>query len=1066
MKRRLILVLSTLAALLAAIGVYWLVAGLESGPGRRDDLPPRRPRRKTGIGGQTGPLDKVLDVEIVARDKYGRLEGIYRAKRWDRRDDGSHLLTEPRVELFRRSGQRTVLIAEQAVVYGEELDRGISIRRATLHGDVTIYFDPATDPDRAPIQQRLDEVVRVHVEDVEFDNEHLAIHTDKRVTVFSPEADIYGRGLSISWNESPRELRILRIAHGEYMAVYNVPEELDMVALPGAERREGAATRPSTQPATRPSTQPATRPSTQPATQPTTAASAPAEPKPRNQYVAEFHENVKVVHRGRMLYGADVLALSFDWDTAWREGETRPYLTPRRRRRRRTGAAAATAPTSAPGTAPASAPGTAPASAPASRPTDEPASEPMEVFWSGPLVLRPTGRTETPSRRRYEVTASGPQVVLSDPRATAACGEFLFRYPQRAGHLKGAGETPVRLVLGEGADVICRQIRFRPDTGFAYLDGAGHMARRFEEGLPQARAIELIETEEPDRPPEGDRITWGRNVVLRFSERRVRRGDGSPATRQFIDHADFHENVVLRQGDDANADFVQCDLLRVHMARGRHTSAYPREAVATGNVKARQEGTDLSARAVTVRFVERAPGAAPGRGDFGRVQPAFLLADGDVRLSDRRDPNGDPLEASADRVESDLIQRTAVLAGTPARIAQGPNRLVGPVIRLDQREGAAVAEGTGELHFLSSRDINGNRLAKPRPVRVAWTKGMAFQGERRTGSFRGDVALDSGKDQVRCQNMELIFTKAEPASRPATRPASRPATRPASRPSTRPGRSRRRDRLAVDMERYSRRKISMILADKDVALRSRREDEKGRLLRRIQLAGDRLIYDADWARMTMLGHGTFVAEDYGKPKPRKAAGTTGVVAAVGRPSQTAFQWHKSMQFSQDKRLVILHGDVQMVHKSGREIILTDQLNVPRDTWGELTEGRRTILACDEMLAQFGEPAKASTTQPTQPARDVLQEGPNLGPLEIFRATKNVNLKDGPRQVLAQRLFYSRLTDVAIIHGYLEGHPPAKATVLYEDPQAGRSQSWSSPKITWYRRDNRIVTHDVTGAGSR
>ena len=1065
MKRRIILLLTTLTGLVAALYVYSLVAGLDLITSALPEMPGRpvpigRPPRGGGAS-----IQDANEVCIVARDKEGRLEAIYRAGRWTRRDDGSHLLIDPRVELYHRNDQRTILLADKAEVYGEELDRGVKIRRAKLSGNVRIYFDPSTEPDRAPVEERPDEVVRVHVEDVEFDNEHLSIQTDGRVTVFSPEADIYGQGLSISWNETPRELRLLRIERGQYMAVYNVPEELNMISLPGGGQEGAAATsRPASQPASQPAgadTQPVivriqdVKPPA--GTQPTTAttASAPAKPKARNQYVAEFNRDVKVVHRSRRLQGAEKLSLRFDWDASWRKGREGGYLGRRRSRDRR-----AKKPPAA----------TAPSSRPTSRPTSRPAGtqpagpgepEPMEIYWTGPLVIRPVGRTETPKQDRYEVTATGAKVVLTDPRATALCREFLFRHPEQTGYLRGAAESPVRLLLAEGADVASATIRFDPGRGWARLDGAGYMARRFGEGLTQEKALELIETEEPNRPPASERITWARDVTLGFTRERVRRDDGTTQTRQFIEKALFREKVVLRQSADANGEYVACDDLNVKMARGRRGTAYPSRAVATGHVSGRQEGSDIQAEKVTVDFGEAPAGAAAGATDVASaVRPEFVVAEGKVRLTDRRDPNAPPVLATADRVSSDLRKRTAVLNGSPARIVQGPNHLSGEVIRLDQREGAAEVDGKGTLRFLTRKDMNGRTLTNPRPVAVAWSKGMTFRGEKRTASFAGDVTLDGGMDQMACQSMQILFTEPPAEKPPATQPTSVPVARPASRPA----RAGRLGGMAVGMDKYSRRRISMILADKDVSLRSRRENAKKQLVRRVQLAGDKLIYDVQTSRLTMLEHGTFMAEDYEKPRKEKPADSDGLVAAVGRPSQTAFEWNRSMQFSQKDRLVVLDGKVKMVHRSGNQVLLADKLPVPREEWGTLEAGRKTVLSCEEMIAKFAEPEARTTTRPAE--RDVLQEGPDLGPIELFSASRDVNLKDGPRQILAQRLVYNRLNDVAVIWGFLEGEKPAKATVVYEDPTTGRSQVLSSPKLIWYRRNNKIISADVTGAGGR
>ena len=551
MRRRILLVLTTLAALLGAFYVYALVAGREGLDAPRGPNAPAlaSPTTTPANEGQ-GPVRDAQDVEIFVRDERGRLQGVYWAERWDRRADGAQVLTKPRIELYQKDGQQIILRADKAELYGQELNKGVNVRRAKLNGHVTIYFDPSRQPDRLPVEQRPDEIVRIFVEDVDVDREHLTITTDKQVTVFSPEADIYGRGMTINWNESPRELRLLRIEHGEYMAVYNVPTELDMIALPGG---------PTTGPATSPTTGPTTGPTSVPAgSQP---ATAPGKPLPSSQYQAEFHDGVKVIHRNRRLSGADVLRLKFDWDDSWRKGSgSDNFLDPLRRKRRGEAVAATTGPATAPSATTRS--GGPPATHPAAT-QPGPDAEPMEIYWTGPLVIVPTGRTETPSRRTYDLSAEGKRVVLTDVRATALCRRFNYQHPRRSGWLEGAPGQPVRLLLSEGADVACDRINFEYPSGKAWLHGAGHMARRFPNGLSQARAVELIETDEPDLLPASERITWEKGVDLAFTNEEVTR-NGQTTTRQFIRQADFHQDVVLRQSADPNGNMLECrDSLKV-----------------------------------------------------------------------------------------------------------------------------------------------------------------------------------------------------------------------------------------------------------------------------------------------------------------------------------------------------------------------------------------------------------------------------------------------------------------------------------------------------------------------
>ncbi len=1092
MKRRILLVLTTLAALLGAFYVYTLVAGREGLDNPREpNTPVLASPTTTPAGEGTGPVRDAQDVEIIARDERGRLQGRYQAALWDRRADGAQVLTKPRVELYQKDGRQIILRADKAELYGQELNRGINVRRARLSGNVTIYFDPSRQPERLPVEQRPDEVVRVHVEEVDFDREHLTITTDKRVTVFSPEADIYGRGMTISWNESPRELLLLRIEHGEYMAVYNVPAELDMIALPGKE------------PTTAPLGGPRPAASAPAASAPTASqpATDPNKPLPRNQYQAQFHDGVKVIHRNRRLSGADVLTLKFDWDDSWRKDSSSDNIFGLSRRNRR---GEGVAPASGPATAPSAT--TQPASLPAAVPsaTTRPGqgAEPMEIYWTGPLVIVPTGRTETPSRGTYDLLAEGKRVVLTDARATVLCRRFSYQHPRRSGWLEGGPGLPVRLLLSEGADVACDRIDFDRATGNARLHGAGHMARRFPNGLSQTQAVELIETDDPDLLPASERITWAKGADLKFTDEAVTR-NGKTTTRQFIQQADFHQGVVLRESADPNGDAVECDDLAVAMGHNARGSSYLKTAVAIGNVRARQEGANISAGKVTVDFVEdnrpRAARSAPAAGDLSLASgasPSRIVAEGGVAMTNRSDPNAELLTASADRmvselIENDLSRRTAVLTGrleAPARIEQGSNKLIGREIRLDQTDDSAAVDGAGTLDFVTKKDASGNDLPEPRAVKVQWAKSMNYSGKKRTAEFTGDVTLDSALDDVRCQELQLVFTDqlGEPNQPPRTAMAAPPAGAPvaaspaggsakdavadtAKKPAVR-GRASSLGGMAVSMEQYNRRRISMIFAEKDIVLRSRREDEKNRLVRRMQLAGEKLIYDAESERITMLGRGTLMSEDYDKPRPPKAA-ADGSIAAVDRPSQSAFAWNKSMVLSQKDRVVTLEGGVIMDHRSGDQIVGKDKLNVPRDQWGTLPAGRKTRLECDTMTARFGEPVNTPATQPsTRPARrsggDPLREGPTMGPLDLFSATGDVSLKDGPRHVLAQRLIYNRDKDLAVVWGFLEGKPPAKGSITYEDPQTGRTQTVASPKFIWYRRDNRIFSEDVSATGGR
>ncbi|HOF19253.1 MAG TPA: hypothetical protein PK082_10120, partial [Phycisphaerae bacterium] len=232
---------------------------------------------------------------------------------------------------------------------------------------------------------------------------------------------------------------------------------------------------------------------------------------------------------------------------------------------------------------------------------------------------------------------------------------------------------------------------------------------------------------------------------------------------------------------------------------------------------------------------------------------------------------------------------------------------------------------------------------------------------------------------------------------------------------------------------------------------------------RLQLTGEELLYDASRREMTVPSPGTLVVEDYRLPKEGAETRPAGEMAgAIVRPWQTLFQWNRLMELKQAERQAIMEGEAIMVHRSGRQIVASlAELGLP-DWPKDLEEGRRTRLTCERLLAQFS-PADA------QGGGQLDVEGPRVGPLELFSATRKVHLTDGARQlrsVVAQRLTYRRQTDIVEVFGFLPGEKETNASILVEDKDAGTSQEFSGSKITWFRTNDKIVAEKITGGGGR
>ena len=1082
MRRRIVLVLVTFAALLGAFLVYSL-ATHEGLPGLwRYNPQAAQPSGKTTTLPGFGEFDPGKGGQIIVRDKQHRIQTIYRFSAWDKVGERFRL-KDPSVEWNLRGGETVRIQAREGVVSAQDVAGRWTVRNGELSGDVWITLDRNVDPQRPPLQGRPDDAVRIHVDNLFFDGDLLTIQTDSLVNVFSREADILGRGLRLSWSEGPRELRELRIVQGEYMCVregmdrfmreMSLPGSVVQPAapVPAASPRAQARSRDDVWAAALPHVPvmpvglafagPPAVPSNAPArtTKPKPATVADATSQPAVEYYnAMFSDNVTVTQGARYLRGAEELKLVFEFRSPKRE-ET-------------AGRAATQAAKSAGGD---KLPGDKPLPAKPPAATGQP-GEPMVITWNGPLVITPARDGERRAKR-FDVTARGPRMELTDGASKAACQAFTFLSPPQRGELEGTVDEPVHLSMVSGERVIAPKVRFDRGSGVVNLDGAGSMfmpasaAAIAREGRPRTT----------DKPAEDVNIAWSKSVVAGMG---LRPDAQAGRQREFLKSADFSGDVVVQQGpqrtlkaqelavqfripqtaaeaanrmtalhaagdvylaDDETGDFIKSKVLDVKMdAAADSDRIFPRLAVATGDVSARQEKTEITSETLTVTFNQ----VKDEKSGQLRVRPIRLESAGTVHIIDRT--GNDLVVADGASVISDLVARTAVLGGKPARVAQKDNTIEGEKIFLDQAAEVVRVLSPGKIHFLSDTDMSGNKVDIARPVDITWVKSLDYRGKDRNVEVFGDVRLDTAGDTMHCGEMRVLLAPQEKLAAPGAL-VSRPSSRPA---------------LALQP-----RRIAMVLADKNCRMESVRKDPEGFLAQRILLKSEKVQYDAEARKLTCPTPGTMVAEDY-RPPDKKAKGPPADPlggGSVDRPSQTAFQWAKSMEMDQAQRLVKLAGDVQMAHRGGAEVVLLEKLNVR--PWEKLPTGRKTFMNCDRMLAKFAPPppapvAVAAAPAPVGSGDSILgASGPQMGPLDLFDAYGNVNLQDGPRQVLCQRLLYERASDIALIYGALPDEAPKDAILYLQEP--GKPVSFTrSPKITWYRQTNRIVTEGVTAGGGR
>jgi lipopolysaccharide export system protein LptA len=453
-----------------------------------------------------------------------------------------------------------------------------------------------------------------------------------------------------------------------------------------------------------------------------------------------------------------------------------------------------------------------------------------------------------------------------------------------------------------------------------------------------------------------------------------------------------------------------------------------------------------------------------------------------VKTRDAKDRKNDSV-VKADRIHANVINQTAELYGNPAVMVQDQKKVTGNEIHVvagDRRVGTAhVREllsaqvvGAGTADFPNDRDpLSGTRFSQPKLTHVTWAQSMNYDGVANTVDVNGDVHLDSELDKMRCQTVHLDFDRSAASGEPSPeQPSAEPASPAASKS------------LALGIGSFGTRQLAKIDAEGKVKVDSRSTDKDGHIVQLLDLNCANLIYTAKEKTMIVDGAGNMLVGDFRQPPPAKKAPVNSAnegegappIEDIQSPSASAFEWQKRMTLTQrddGERTVQLDGDVVLVHRSGKELELTDEQKKQWSVadWHDLRPGRHIVLGCDTLQAAFDKPAEKG-----KPAADQDQQGPRVGNLRNFQALKDVNLKDETlkAQVLGQRVIYDfkdrdgKIVDVVKIFGYMEGEKKTLAQIVSANPQTGKMQQQQAPEIIWNRRDNSIETKDVNAVGGR
>ncbi len=979
---------------------------------------------------------------VENRDGKGVLRQLYRASKSEKQPNGSYLLTDPRIELFQSGRSGVVIQADRGTIWVAPAAGGFEVNRANLEGNVHITADIAPLISDWPNRPD-DTLVHIYAEQIDFDTELLSITSESVVTVESKIADVKGRGLLLSWDQKPDELRLAQIDEAEYITIYSLPEGLaDSKGSPEVAEDQKPVTTALDDKKLPASVSPVSPASTAPALKQPPAETD--EPKARNIYQAKFLAGeipIEIIQGSRHIAGLDELVMTFQWDKT-EDRKPHPAGSTRTAPDRASPPQAAPIATTATQAVPVAtatteiAPGETETTSTSPTEPAEPVTpvtqpEPTRLVLSGPIMLRPTGYTENPSSQNYTVTGSGEQVVMSETgpdsqNVKVLCGRFNLSRSVgdvQHGNLQGRPEQPVLILLSDGQEITCKSINLSTQDGqqVSELIGPGSMAS-------SAKTTD-----------QADRITWQDRVRIHLVAGNRVQADGSTKEVTTIDWAEFVGPTEMVAADGQTQ--ISCtDQMDVFMAQSQTGKLFPARVTAIGDVKGHQLDAEILADQVTLEFMAPDDNLAAADSGFGRPVPKKLEAVGNVLLNQLR--SGKQTQAKCEHLIADLLANTAVLVGEPALIKQEFNQLSGREIHLSRtavKDGPpndyVQVQGSGALQFNVDKNSEGAMLDEPRQVFVTWSDGMSYNSVEELARIEGNVRLNSNEEGLTCGSMWLYLQsdpqKADQDSEVASledQESSPQAPSPSSAP------------IGLEMGKFSKKRIGLIVADKDVVLETRSVDAQDQLLWRVHLEGPKLNYDVPNQRATVEGAGTFLVEDY---RPGGDDSDSPGQVSSQRPRQALFRWQESMEFSQLDRSVLMTGDVLMRYRAGNKVS-ADWLK--DEAWfASLTDGRKMDLTCQKMMAKFAAPQ-----QPDSPDGEGKIAGqPSIADLEMFSATGDVRLVDGDRQsreLTGQRLLYNRIERVATLWGYLIDQPETPARLVYQDIDKGIVTPVSSPVI--------------------
>ena len=1014
-RRVMLVVLPLLGATFVFMVLRYVYIDWESSLVRRQTIPGQEtltvPVGRVEMPTSKGALhEKSTNVNLVRKDKQGRLEMLFRADSLDHPEANKTDIERPQLQFFTRNNEIITLMADRGTMTSKAgLANIADIETGILTGHVVIVHDRGTPDDHS-------DDIYISVEDLKFNNETYELSTDGPVILVGLEMSLSARRMRLTLDRHTRRINTMTFME-DIFASLEAGNKLASFMGPPQEGKPAAA----------------------PAAKGPSAAGAatPAAEAERGEFWRiDLAGDVDAQQAAQRL-----TCDHFVFYNASGGGQK--------------------APPAETGKKPDAAKKTL-AEEPETRPEgwarnhakflQPDAPPPLVVVADGPLIITPVDAAERKAHAEEMglAVAIGNPVTVDDAQTHIVGSDVRYNRNTGWGSVVGKGapmllEQPGRLRLtGDRLDFDRRQLT-------AEVQGEGQLR-----ALVQAASLsgsQKSKTPAPGaapEPPSTLEASWTRGMRLDFYRLPTEDRSGMGEIRR----AAFHGGALLKQqdgtlkGDDLTIDFfkpeagrgqaverlvghgdvflknqppegqpppadgskpssklaigdITCQDLDIAFIRDAAGSTQPKELKANGAKASRKAEERLvvindpqgkiQAQDLTVTF---------GTNEKGNREAQFLDAIGEVNIQ-RED-----LNAEGDHVRRNLEDGTILLEGRPARAKRGQTRIVGPRIDFSQADGRAVVRGAGELEMPASTDLRGRPRAKAEPMLVRWRNGMLFEDKRNFAQFDGAVRAFTGGSRLAYERLWIYF--ADRPDKPAdTKPRATVAVVPAMATAAAPaGKEKAKPDAGGMQDLFGRKSLIRVLAEKDVhAVDQQLADDKT-LRYQMEMDGDNLTYLEENRKAYIRGPGRL--KILSREKERAGASATpglapAAVDAVwqgGVPegyARTDATWADSMAYDGGTDRAYFKGNVEVVH-TGR--------GAPGATSSRRLPGG-TRIKSDDLQVVFAEkkPAEPGAAAPAQVSAEPPRE--ERMSVEKLIADGGVHLWVNDRQGTAERLIYQR-----------------------------------------------------------